>query len=225
MTSRQDRIFVSSALFCFICACATRIYAGGYAIPPQTAKAESMGGASTAGVTDPSAVYANPAALTNIDGNQVMGGLTYVNTISSVSNSGVNSRNVHDDDFLPNLFANYRIPNTNLSLGLGSYSPFGLATSYRPDSFTRYAAIRSELRTIFVTPSIAWEPVPYLSVGGGVSFVHSSALLSRAIFFGPFGDGKIRITDTANGYGYDLGVLVKPNEQLRFGLKIGRAHV
>ncbi len=185
----------------------------------QALKSKSPGGTDDfTGVTDPSAVYANPAALTNIDGNQVMGGLTYVNTISSVSNSGVNSRNVHDDDFLPNLFANYRIPNTNLSLGLGSYSPFGLATSYRPDSFTRYAAIRSELRTIFVTPSIAWEPVPYLSVGGGVSFVHSSALLSRAIFFGPFGDGKIRITDTANGYGYDLGVLVKPNEQLRFGL-------
>jgi len=192
--------------------------AGGYAIPPQTAKAESMGGVATAGVEDPSAVYANPAALGSIEGNQIIGGLTYVNTISSVRNSGVRSRNRHDDDFLPNLFANYHIPNTQITLGLGSYTPFGLATRYDRDDFTRYAAIKSELKTIFVTPSISWEPLPYLSVGGGVSYVYSSEFLSRAIFFGPFGDGKIRITDTANGFGYNLGLLIKPNNQLRIGL-------
>jgi long-chain fatty acid transport protein len=218
MPSQPLRIFVSSALFFSICGFTKAIHAGGYAIPPQTAKAEAMGGAATAGVDDPSAVYVNPAALTNIEGSQIMAGLTYVNTVSSIRNSGVKSRNLHDDDFIPNIFANYNIPNTNVSLGLGSYSPFGLATSYHPNSFTRYAAIRSELRTIFVTPSIAWKPVSYLSVGGGVSFVHSSALLSRAIFFGPFGDGRIRITDTANGYGYNLGILAQPVEQLRFGV-------
>src|SRR5690349_1922851 len=58
--------------------------AGGYAIPPQTAKTQSMGGAAVAGVDDPSAVYVNPGALTQIQGNQFLGGLTYVNTISSV---------------------------------------------------------------------------------------------------------------------------------------------
>src|SRR5688572_1387738 len=167
--------------------CKTISFAGGYAIPPQTAKAESMGGAATAGVDDPSAVYVNPAALTQIDGNQIMAGVTYINTVSSVRNSGATSRNIHDDDFVPNLFANYHIPNSKISLGIGSYTPFGLATSYKPESFTRYAALRSELRTIFVTPTVAWEPLPYLSVGGGVSFIHSSGLLSRAVFFGPFG--------------------------------------
>lgn len=193
------------------------LLAGGYAIPPQTAKSQSMGGAAVAGVDDPSAVYVNPAALTQIDGNQVLGGATYINTISSIKNSGATSRNIHDDDFLPNLFANFHIPDTNVTLGMGSYAPFGLATSYKPDSFTRYAALRSELRTLFITPTVAWEPLPYLSIGGGMSFVHSSGVLSRAVFFGPFGDGKLRITDTDNAYGYKVGLLVKPMESLRFG--------
>jgi long-chain fatty acid transport protein len=192
--------------------------AGGYAIPPQTAKSESMAGAATAGVNDPSAVYVNPAALTQIDGNQISAGGTYINTIGSITNSGIKSRNIHDDDFLPNLFTNYHIPNSKFSFGIGSYTPFGLSTSYKPNSFTRYAAQRSELRTIFVTPTIAWQPFDYLAVGAGVSFVHSSALLSRAIFFGPFGDGHLRITDTDNAYGYKFGLLVKPSESLRFGL-------
>jgi long-chain fatty acid transport protein len=195
-----------------------KAHSGGYAIPPQTAKAESTGGAAVAGVTDPSAVYVNPAGLTQIDGNQVEGGLTYINTISSIKNSGAKSRNIHDDDLLPNLFANYRIPNTKVSLGIGSYTPFGLATSYKPAAFTRYAAIRSELRTMYITPTIAWEPVPYLSIGGGISFVHASGTLSRAIFFGPFGDGHLRITDTDDAYGYKLGMLVKPITNLKFGL-------
>ena len=81
-------------------------------------KPNPWGGAATAGVDDPSAVYVNPAALTQIDGNQIISGVTYVNTISSVRNSGVTSRNLHDDDFLPNLFANYHLDNSNVSFGI-----------------------------------------------------------------------------------------------------------
>ena len=194
------------------------IFAGGYAIPPQTAKTESMGGAAVAGVDDPSAVYVNPGALTQIEGNQFLGGFTYVNTISSVMNSGATSRNIHNNDFLPDFFANYHIPNTQLTLGMGGYAPYGLATNYKSDSFTRYAALNSQLRTMFITPTLAWEPLPYLSVGAGVSFVHASGTLSRAIFFGPFGDGKLRITDTDDAYGYKFGFLLKPTDSVRFGL-------
>jgi len=119
---------------------------------------------------------------------------------------------------LPNLFVNYHLPDSNFSFGIGSYTPFGLATSYGPHSLTRYAAERSELRTIFVTPTIAWQPLEYLSLGAGISFVHSSGVLSRAIFFGPFGDGHLRITDTSNGYGYKFGLLLKPLKSIRLGL-------
>jgi long-chain fatty acid transport protein len=193
-------------------------FGGGYAIPPQTAKAESMGGVGAAGVDDPSAVYVNPAALSQIDGNEIQGGMTYINTLSSVKNSGARSKNIHDDDFVPNLFASYRIPDSKISVGIGSYTPFGLATSYKPNAFTRYAAIRSELRTLFITPTLAWEPVPYLSLGAGISVVHASGTLSRAIFLGPAGDGKLRITDTDNAYGYKIGVLLKPITGLKLGL-------
>jgi long-chain fatty acid transport protein len=70
---------------------------------------------------------------------------------------------------------------------------------------------------MYITPSVAWKATPWLSIGGGVSFVHSSALLSRAIFLGG-PEAKLRITDTDNAYGYNLGVLVKPNNQFKFGV-------
>ena len=191
---------------------------GGYALPYQSAKAVGLGNAVTAGVDDPSAVYSNPAALSEVKGNQILGGTQYINVISGVKNSGRNSRNQHDDNFIPTLFANYHVPGTGLATGIGLYTPFGLATSYGERSFTRFGAIRSELRTMYLTPAVAWRANPFLSLGGGLSFVHSSALFSRALFLGGGAEGRIRLTDTDNSYTYNLGLLFKPYEKIKFGL-------
>lgn len=192
--------------------------AGGYALPYQSAKAVGLGNAVTAGVQDPSAVYSNPAALPEIEGNQILGGVQYINVVSGVKNSGRNSRNQHDDNFIPTLFANYHIPSTDVTLGLGLYTPFGLATSYKPDSFTRFGAVRSELKLFYINPALAWRPTRFLSVGGGLSFVHSSALFSRSLFLGAGSEGKIRLTDTDNGYAFNLGILAKPDERWKLGM-------
>jgi long-chain fatty acid transport protein len=193
-------------------------HAGGYAIPHQTARAVGLANAATAGVADPSAVYVNPAGLTEIDGNQVLAGGNYIHVVSSIRNSGRTSVNRHDDNFIPTLFANYHLPATDLTAGIGLYAPFGLATTYDENSFTRFGAVRSELRTMYATPSIAWRVNPSLSVGGGVSFVHSSALFSRVLALGGGAEGKIRITDTDNGYSYNVGLLYKPLERVKLGL-------
>ena len=194
-------------------------FAGGFAIPHQTARSVGLSNAVTAGVNDPSAVYFNPAALTEVEGNQLPWGLNYINVVSSVGNSGIKSTNIHDDNFIPTLFTNYHIPATDLTTGIGLYTPFGLATSYGEGKFTRYGAIRSELRTMYVTPAIGWRANPSLSVGGGLSFVHSSALFSRALFLGSgIPDGRIRLTDTDNGFTYNVGLLYKPLEKIKFGL-------
>jgi long-chain fatty acid transport protein len=64
---------------------------------------------------------------------------------------------------------------------------------------------------------MAWSPVPLFSLGAGISFVHSSALLSKSLFL-LLGEGKIRITDTDDSYGYNLGLLIKPHEAIKLGV-------
>lgn len=202
----------------------TTVLAGGFAIPHQTAKAVGLSNAVTAGVDDPSAVYVNPAALTEVEGNQLLGGLNYINSVSSVTNGGRRSTNKHDDNFIPTFFANYHVPKTDLSAGIGLYAPFGLATTYPENSFTRFGAIRSEIRTLFLTPAVAWNIHPTVSIGGGVSFVHSSVLFSRKLFLGPGLEGRLRLTDTDDDFAYNLGVLYKPTSNLKIGLTYrGRA--
>jgi long-chain fatty acid transport protein len=213
-------VVIGLLLLNFLLLGSEQVFAGGFAIAEQSARGVGLANAITAGVEDPSAVYINPAALTEVPGNQLMGGTSYINTISSVKNGGRKSRNIHDDSFVPSLFANYHIPNSDFAVGIGGYAPFGLATSYKESSFTRFAAIRSELRTIYVTPAVAWSPLPFLSIGAGVSFVHSSAVLSRALFLGALdiGEGRLRITDTDDAFGYNVGVLIKPVEKIKIGI-------
>ncbi|OGQ73368.1 MAG: hypothetical protein A3G40_08015 [Deltaproteobacteria bacterium RIFCSPLOWO2_12_FULL_57_22] len=202
--------------------------AGGFAIPHQTARGLGLSNAMTAGVNDPSAVYYNPAALSEVDGNRLLINGSYINVVSSVENGGRKAVNKHDDNFIATLFANYHIPGTDLTVGIGSYVPFGLATSYDRE-FTRFAAERTELRTLYVTPAISWHSSKYFSVGAGFSFVHSSGLFSRGLCFdallldsgcatlGGLFEGRMRLTDTANAYTYNLGFLFKPTENVKLG--------
>jgi len=199
--------------------------AGGYMIPHQTARGLSLSNAMTGGVNDASAVYYNPAALSEVNGDNVLASGSYVNVINSVENSGRKSSNKHDDNFLATFFANYHIPNTDLTLGIGTYTPFGLVTTYDSDAFTRFAAVQTKLRTIYVTPALAWNPTNYLSLGAGLSFVHASGVFSRALCLDPFSsctqplglEGTVRLTDTADAFAYNIGLLVKPIETLKFG--------
>ena len=64
------------------------VFAGGYMIPHQTARALGLSNAMTAGVNDASAVYYNPAALSAINGDNILTSGTYINVVNSVENSG-----------------------------------------------------------------------------------------------------------------------------------------
>jgi long-chain fatty acid transport protein len=202
-----------------------KVFAGGYMVPQQTARGLSLSNAITAGVNDPSAVYYNPAALSEVNGDNLLASGSYVNVINSVENSGRKSTNKHDNNFLATFFANYHVPGTDFTLGIGTYTPFGLATTYDSDAFTRFAAVQTELKTIYVTPALSWNPSNYFSLGAGLSFVHASGVFSRALCLDPISgctqplglEGTVRLTDTADAFAYNLGLLVKPTETLKFG--------
>jgi long-chain fatty acid transport protein len=213
-------LIIFSLLFAF----SQKVFAGGFMIPHQTGRALGLSNAMTAGVNDPSAVYYNPAALAEVQGNNLLMSGTYVGLISSVENSSRRAVNKHDDNFLATIFTNYHLPNTDFTFGIGAYTPFGLATTYESD-FTRFAAERTELRTIYITPALSWSPSKYFSIGAGTSFVHASGLFSRGLCLDPVTsctapiglEGRLRLTDTANAFAYNLGVLIKPLDNIKLG--------
>lgn len=224
MRNKFVKIAVMMVGAIFVFSLAHGVFAGGFMIPHQTGRALGLSNAVTASVNDPSAVFYNPAALGEVHGNNLLVSGTYVGLVSSVENSGRRAVNKHDDNFLATLFGNYHLPNTDFSFGIGAYSPFGLATSYESD-FTRFAAERTELKTLYITPAAAWHPSQYFSIGAGASFVHASGMFSRGLCLDPITsctspiglEGRLRLTDTTNAFAYNIGALIKPTDTVKIG--------
>lgn len=88
-----------------------------------------------------------------------------------------------EDAIVPNLY--YVAPlNDDLVWGIGVSAPFGLTTDYDDDWVGRYVARRTELKTVLVNPSLAYRVSDNFSIGGGLSYVKSDAVLSNAIDMG-----------------------------------------
>ena len=73
-------------------------FAGGFMVPHQTARGVGISNALTASVSDASAVYYNPAALSEIDGNNLLVSGSYINVVSRVENDGRKVVNKHEDN-------------------------------------------------------------------------------------------------------------------------------
>jgi long-chain fatty acid transport protein len=225
MLRKRKAILMALTSLLALTAVQRSVFSGGFMIPHQTARGLGLSNAMTAGVNDASAVYYNPAALSEAEGNNLLASGIYVNILESIQNSGRRAVNKDAHNFLGSFFANYHVPATDFTIGIGMYAPFGLSTSYDRQGFTRFAAQRTELRTIFLTPAIAWHPSDYFSVGGGLSYVHASGLFSRALCLDPVTgctlpiglEGSVRIKDRTDAFGYNVGALVKPREDVKLG--------
>ena len=84
--------------------------------------------------------------------------------------------------------------NEKIKFGLGLNAPFGLVTEYDPTWVGRYHAIRSDLKTNNINPTIGYKANDKLSLGSSVSAMSSSprtkwfffvASISNAIVLAP----------------------------------------
>jgi long-chain fatty acid transport protein len=77
------------------------------------------------------------------------------------------------------------------------------------------AAIKSEIKSVNVNPSVAYKVSDTVSVGGGLSVQYLEAKLTNTTPVGALGDTKLKADDT--GYGFNLGIMVQATPNLRIG--------
>ena len=98
---------------------------------------------------------------------------------------------------------------------MGVNAPFGLKTEYDSNWAGSTQAIKSEVKTININPSIAWQASDSLSLGAGVSIQYVEATLSNATATAA-GIGTVEGDDY--GWGFNLGALWQLNEATRVGV-------
>ena len=205
--------------------CTQLVHAAGFALIEQNVS--GLGNAyagQAAAATDASTIFFNPAGMTMLPDRQLVlaGHLIKPSAEFSGGNNfpiaGVNTGGDGGDAgslaFVPNAYFAFRL-SPDIHLGFGVNAPFGLKTEYDSNWAGSTQAIKSEVKTINLNPSIAWKATESLSLGAGVSIQYIEATLSNATATAA-GVGTVKGDDY--GWGFNLGALWQLGQATRVGL-------
>jgi long-chain fatty acid transport protein len=105
--------------------------------------------------------------------------------------------------------------NPKLSVGVALNVPFGLTTEYDAGWRGQLTALKSEIKTVNINPSIAYKLSDTVSIGGGVSLQRIEAELSA--FAGSAAAGNLTLNADDIGYGFNVGLIVHAAPGTRIG--------
>jgi long-chain fatty acid transport protein len=131
--------------------------------------------------------------------------------------------------FLPHLYVTHPLKR-QLTLGLGVFVPFGLATDWPVDWEGRFQVTFASVRATMIRPTIAWRLLRWLSVAGGPDLARVSIEQRRQINLSRVGEdagigpiagnpeGSVSLEGDAQALGYHVSALIEPSEQWRAGI-------
>ena len=235
-------------------------YGAGFAIIEQSVTGLGRAFAGSAAVAeDASTIYFNPAGLTQLKEIEIDQGLHIIAPSSKFHDDGSNiaplgGMPLSGDDggnagsiaLVPNFYIAMPLSETVVA-GLGINAPFGLVTEYNDNWKGRYHAIKSDMLTININPSIAFKATEKLSLGFGINLQYIDLELTQATDLGtgcaktaqflavnaptspllPAAascaqpqqhDGKAKLTADDWSWGYNLGLTFQATDATRIGL-------
>ncbi len=196
----------------------TGVEAAGFALYETSTRSMAMGGATMGLYGDPSAVYANPALITDSEGQGLLFGFALVNPGMDIELQTPAGRSVYkpEDKWFPPPFAYYtRGLTDSLWLGLGFYTPFGLGVEHSNVWPGRFASVETQITGFDFNPNIAWKVNDRLSLALGLDIVYFDITISRNV---PVIDRLLEITADAFGYGANAALAYKLTDNLGFGI-------
>jgi len=226
--------------------------ASGYALIDQNASGSGNAFAGAAAIAeDASTIFFNPAGMSYLPNSQFVAAGQAIKPTASFNNNDsktigplgtpVSMRGGNGGDpgswaFLPNFYYAKAVTDS-IHLGLGVNSPFGLETQYDNGWAGRYQALKSQLQTININPSVSFKANDRLSLGAGINIQYADTTLSNALDVGTIcygkvnpatcgamgltpqnSDGNVSINGNDWGVGYNLGVIFRPIESTRIGI-------
>ncbi len=197
---------------------------------PQGASAAGQGNAFAAQADNASAIHYNPAGLTQVRDLQAVFGIALLGgSIKTTSATGLDTRGDYGGSvsFPPpghtylsaNLGALGMPRLSDVTIGLGLVTSFGLRTRYPIDGPFNTAVTSAELPLIHIKPTIAYQVSKDFSVAVGADiytfagFLGEGHVEQKQISAGGFGispGSSIELNGTGTGAGVTVGLLYTP---------------
>jgi long-chain fatty acid transport protein len=193
-------------------------FALGIRLFDHDAFATARGDAFVATANNPSAVYYNPAGITQLPGHNVRGAVNVISVDAGFESRS--SRDVDTDDEyipLPGFFYTYTPEKLPLSFGVGYYMPFGLSLEWPKDGPFRTTTIHGELQDHTLSGVMAWKITDKLSIAAGPAVSYVTTDLRRGLDPSSASDEfKFKGDDFA--FGVTAGLLWQPTVRHSFGI-------
>ncbi len=200
-------------------------FAAGFMLTEQSAGAL---GRAYAGVgvdgTDLSGVYYNPATMTLHPGTQIQAGFVAVGLDLAFEGEkdgmAVSENGQYNTQAIPHGYISHQL-NDSMWIGLAMTVPFGMGTEYDDNWAYANRGISAEVLTFDFNPNVAWKVSEKLSIGAGMSIQYAAADLKQRLdnpnhIPGASIDSEIDADSFA--WGFNIGLMWSPLEDLRFGL-------
>ena len=182
-----------------------------------------------AGAEDASTVFFNAAGMSRIKGSQVVVAVHGIKPSAKFSDSGSSPASASGQPlggnggdagslaFVPNFYYVMDV-NPQMKFGLGINVPFGLKTDYEAGWAGRFQALKSEVKTINVNPTLSYQLNEMISLGLGIDYQKIDAELTNNLVLGAGVVGSAKVSGSDSAWGYNLGALFLVNPATRFGL-------
>lgn len=172
----------------------------------------------TAVVNDATATYHNPAALTRLEGSQMvgLGTVAYYHSQFSGNASQPSGQtqfgiaNTKARYYLPSFY--YAMPVTGkVVMALGVVSNF-FNTNPDENSIIRYVEAGNDIQDINIIPALGVKLNEYFALGAAINLAHARMMMQPISGFPALNiaDSESHNTASGNGVGADVGVLLKP---------------
>ncbi len=193
---------------------AQHVFAAGFAVYEWSARGNALGGTTMARKADASVVASNPAAMTNLEGTQVMTGLTAVAPMATVSIAGEQSQDGENNVWmLPHGYVVSQL-GERYWIGFGAYSRFGLGTEFEENWAGADSVYYAGIKSVSLTPVLGLKLTDSWSIGLGVEVNYFDFEQKKKVA----GVYDLKVHGDDVGLGVNLSTWYAPTDWLSFGL-------
>ncbi|HEX9348778.1 MAG TPA: outer membrane protein transport protein [Gemmatimonadales bacterium] len=130
---------------------------------------------------DGSAIYFSPAGLAGLTGTHISAGVTLIGAQGNFTDDFLANRSDLKNPLIPvpNIYVT-RALSPKVTAGIGLYAPYGLETKWDSANFPgRFLGYNTNIRSIYIQPTIGYQVSPKLKLGIGVAYITSHLKLRQ----------------------------------------------
>lgn len=193
---------------------------GAIDIPQQGARAGGQADAFSAQADDASAIFYNPAGLTQLDGTVITGGATVFLPDWKFHGANGAEQEMTLPAELPHIYAESDFGIPDWRFGIGVNNPFGLSEHWGGSGPERFIVNKAHVYTINIQPTVAYAVDEHLSLGLGLNVYYGDLELDRSAVLGPppTPEGHFHFRGHGATVGATPAVLWKVDERNTLGL-------